>query len=223
MINKMRKDSLARKSGKTANNSSTPKVAVKDNSNVTLYKESEANSLTSLPGNTSPDTKNAVVELLKVYKKTAAGDGFPANDLAYAYQYFVVNNYNVYHNIVPMPTDLDPDLRKAADMFDRIYILETKKSKRVTTYQEKLIYKQFKEGLSEDPKIQKMTDAEKQNSAEILATMQGLIFVMYENALKNKDDKEIDEARKMAKEAMEKLFETSVDKIHISNFGFSIY
>src|SRR5262245_55047551 len=41
--------------------------------------------------------KRIVEDLLNLYRQTALKDGFPANDLAYAFEYFVANNYQIYN------------------------------------------------------------------------------------------------------------------------------
>lgn len=46
------------------------------------------------------EIKKAASELLDLYHETAKKDGFPSNDLAYAFEYFVVNNYMYYNDLL---------------------------------------------------------------------------------------------------------------------------
>ncbi len=39
-------------------------------------------------------------------------DRFPANDLAYAMEYFVVNSYMIYHDLHDVPYERDPRVKR---------------------------------------------------------------------------------------------------------------
>lgn len=64
--------------------------------------------------------------LLDLYRKTAATDGFPANDVAYAMEYFVVNGYMTYHDLHDVPYEKDPRVRRGAQPLDRVALAAEK-------------------------------------------------------------------------------------------------
>ena len=45
------------------------------------------------------EAKQTFDVFLNNYEKTALTDGFPANDLAYGFEFFIVTNYNIYNNL----------------------------------------------------------------------------------------------------------------------------
>lgn len=159
---------------------------------------------------------------INLYQQTAQKDGFPSNDLAYAFEYFVVNNYQLYHDLISVDADKDPRAKRARDGFERITILSEKKLLQVTMYQERAIYSQFKEVLAANPEIQKMTDAQKQEASELLAVMFGVNFAGYMKGLNDGDDKLAEQARQLAKEGLEKLLGVPVAKIKITNNGLEL-
>lgn len=173
-------------------------------------------------GQNSREAGQMLDSFISLYKQTAAKDGFPANDLAYAFEYFVVNNYQIYHDLVDVPLDKDPRARAARDGFDRITIMNEKKLLQVSIPQEQTIYQQFKAVLSENPEIQKMTDAQKQEATELLATLVGVNFTAYMNGINNEDERVTNEARQMAKDGLEKLLGASIDRIKINAYGLEL-
>lgn len=205
---------------KTAKGGTTT-VNAKD---YTSFKETASGSLSkNLAGKTSGQTSREAEQLfnsfISLYKQTAAKDGFPSNDLAYAYEYFIVNNYQIYNDLMELPPDRDPRLQSARDGFQKIEILNQKKLLQVSMPQERAIYNQFKATLSANPEIQKMTDAQKQEAAELLATLFGVNYAAYMKGINDRDYKLTDEARKMAGQGLEKLLGVSANKIKITNNG----
>ncbi len=209
--------------GKTATNNS----GAGNTKDYTSFKETASGSLSkNLAGKTSGQTSREAEQLfnsfISLYKETARKDGFPSNDLAYAFEYFIVNNYQIYHNLMDLPLDRDPRLRSARDGFERIELLNEKKLLQVSMTQERTIYDQFKATLSENPEIQKMTDAQKQEAAELLATLFGVNFAAYMKGINDGDDRLINEARKMAGDGLGKLLGVSADKVKITNNGVEL-
>lgn len=156
---------------------------------------------------------------LTLYEKTAMNDRFPSNDLAYAYQYFVVNSYHVYHDLVAVPADRDPYLRNAIDGFDRITLASRKRLAQITPYQERALYEQFRQQLGASPEVQKMTDAEKQEAAEMLAIGFGITFDAYIRGIDTGDEALLADARRAAKTGLEKMLGRPIDQIRIGNLG----
>jgi hypothetical protein len=154
-----------------------------------------------------------------LYEKTAGNDGFPADDLAYAYQYFVVNSYQVHHNLVSLPLDRDPYLRGAIDGFDRIALAGRKRAEQVTPQQERAIYEQFREQLGGSAEVQRMTDAEKQEAAEMLAITFGVTYAAYLRGVEAGDMAMVDEARRAAQTGLEKMLGRPMERIRVSARG----
>lgn len=154
-----------------------------------------------------------------LYEKTAGNDGFPADDLAYAYQYFVVNSYQVHHNLVSLPLDRDPYLRGAIDGFDRIALAGRKRAEQVTPQQERAIYEQFRAQLGASAEVQRMTDAEKQDAAEMLAITFGVTYAAYLRGVEAGDAALVDEARRAAQTGLEKMLGRPMEKIRVSARG----
>ena len=216
---------LQRRRGARTNGarSAAPKAAV----DHTVFKESPTSGLSrTLAAKTGGQTPREAEQLfqgfINFYKQTAAKDGFPANDLAYAFEFFVVNNYQIYHDLVEMPLEIDPRARRARDGFERITIMNEKKLLQVTIPQERAVYLQFKEILGANPEIQKMTDAQKQEAAELMAVMLGVNFEAYVKGLRENNEQLAGEARRMAKEGLEKLLGAPIDRIKITNNGLEL-
>lgn len=214
------------KKGAKSGNRKTAKggVNIVNAKDYTSFKETASSSLSkNLAGKTSGQTTREAEQLfnsfISLYKQTAAKDGFPSNDLAYAYEYFIVNNYQIYNDLMELPLELDPRLKSARDGFEKIEILNQKKLLQVSMPQERAIYNQFKATLSANPEIQKMTDSQKQEAAELLATLFGVNFAAYMKGINDRDGKLTEEARKMAGQGLEKLLGVSADKIKITGNG----
>ena len=156
---------------------------------------------------------------LDLYERTARNDGYPPNDLAYAYQYFVVNAYQVYHDLVNVPLDRDPYLRGARDGFDRITLAARKRQAQVSASQERAIYQQFRRELGASAEVRRMSDAEKQEATEMLAISFGVTFDAYMRAINSGDDALRDEARRAARTGLEKMLGRPVDRIHVGYNG----
>jgi len=165
------------------------------------------------------ETGQILDSFVRLYRQTAQKDGFPANDLAYAFEYFVVNNYQLYHDLIELPPDKDPRAKRAKDGFERIQILNQKKLLQVTPSQERAIFNQFREVLAANPEIRKMSDAQKQEAAELLAIMFGINFAVYMQGVNEGDEKLTAEARALAKVGLEKLLGAPVGRIKITNGG----
>lgn len=221
-------NSMLRKGAKGTKRQGSKKASEPNKSrDYTVFKETANSSLAkTLAGKSGAQNSREAGQMLDsfigLYKQTAAKDGFPANDLAYAFEYFVVNNYQIYHNLVDVPLDKDPRARAARDGFDRITIMNEKKLLQVSIPQEQTIYQQFKAILSENPEIQKMTDAQKQEATELLATLVGVNFTAYMNGINNEDERITNEARQMAKDGLEKLLGASIDRIKINAYGLEL-
>lgn len=160
--------------------------------------------------------------LLDMYRRVAAKDGFPANDLAYAAEYFVVNNYHIYYDLLDVPYEKDPWAKRGKDGFDRISLMNQKKLMVVTMNQERAIYNQFRETLAANPQVAKMTDAQKQEMAEMLAITYGIAFTGYMKGINEDDDRTTEQARQLAKQGLEKLLGVPVGQIKITAYGLEL-
>lgn len=152
-----------------------------------------------------------IEQMVIIYADTATKDGFPANDLAYAFQYYVVQNYHVYHNVfenpVVIPWTNTIDVSKTPNY--------------ISSFGEKALFNQFKDVLSPNPAVAKLTDLQKQQYTELLAVITNINFVAYSEGVKRRDRRIIDQTRQTAKQNLEKLFGIPADKIIINDKGLS--
>lgn len=214
-----------RTNGNKTTRQNSVKSANKQTIDYTVFKSSPNNSLPKqLSGKSAnkAETEQILNSFVNLYRQTAQKDGFPSNDLAYAFEYFVVNNYQIYHDLVDLPADKDPRAKRAKDGFERIQILNQKKLLQVSINQERAIYNQFKEMLASNTEIQKMTDGQKQEASELLAIMFGVNFAGYMKGINDGDEKLTDQARQLAKEGLEKLLGVSISQIKITNNGLEL-
>jgi hypothetical protein len=156
-----------------------------------------------------------------LYRRTAHKDGFPADDLAYAYQYFVANNYQIHHDLLDVPADQDPRLRNARDGFARIEAAALKRQQQVSPLAERKVYQQFRDQLAARADVRTMTDAQKQEAAETLAIAYGVNFDGYLAGLQRRDDGLAQQARMQARTGLEKLTGQPIDRIRIDERGLT--
>ena len=201
---------------KSANKTAVDYTAFRAAPNHTLPKQLSAKSANRR------ETEQILNSFVDLYRQTAQKDGFPSNDLAYAFEYFVVNNYQLYHDLIDLPADKDPRARRAKDGFERIQILNEKKLLQVSISQERAIYDQFREVLAANAGIQKMTDAQKQEASELLAIMFGVNYAGYMKGVNDGDEKLTEQARQLAKEGLEKLLGVPIMQIKITNNGLEL-
>ena len=200
-----------------------PAPAVRD---VTAFQATPASTLPATLASRSSATSQGRREAqslfegyLALYHTTARKDRFPANDLAYAYEYFVVNNYQLYHDLIELPPDRDPFLRRATDGFGRIELLARKRQLQVAPSEEQAIYAQFRQRLAASPEVQRMTDAQKQEAAETMAIAFGINYGSYMNGINTRNDAVTAQARQMAREGLERLLGRPVESIRIGPNG----
>lgn len=204
---------------KGAKSSSTKPSQPAAKADITAFKSSPQNILPARLGARDADAKKQLEGFIDLYRQTARKDGFPADDIAYAFEYFVVNNYQLAKDLVDMPADKDPYLRNARDGFDRISLVSKKRTEMVTMYQERAVYQQFRTILGGNPEIAKLTDAQKQEATELLAIMYGVNLAAYLKGIDASDDKLIGEAQMLAEQGLEKLLGTTFANIRITNNG----
>lgn len=190
---------------------------------VTAFRQSAyvlPNALAAMEGNDAKaraETQQLVNQMLDLYRKTASNDGFPSNDLAYAFEYFVVNNYQVYHNLLDILSD--PAIARIDDPLARLQAVKVKEQMKVTLPQERAIYDQFRRILSENAEVRKMTDVQKQEAAELLAVMTGMAYMQFSQGSRNRSDEQMEKGRQTARANLERLVSVSADRIKITNTG----
>lgn len=166
--------------------------------------------------------KPAVSEsYLELYEKTARDDGFPANDVAYAMAYFVVNSYMTVHDLHRVDYAHDPWAKRGKDSFERIALMGQKKNMTPTPLQERAVFRQFREELGKNPAIAKMSDGQKQEMAELLAITFGANYSDYVNAVGQDEEAAAAKARSQAAANLEKLFGFPAERLLINESGFS--
>ncbi len=171
---------------------------------------------------TPEEARRLFTSYIDLYKTTARTDRFPANDLAYAMEYYVVNNWQIYHDLVSVPYENDPRALRAKDGFDRIAVMAEKKTLQVTPYQERAIYEQFRTKLGASADVRAMTDAQKQEATELLATLFGVNFAVYMQGVNARNDGVAQQGRDMARQGLEKLLGVPISKMRITNNGLEL-
>ena len=147
-------------------------------------------------------------QALKIYGDRAKEDKFPSNDIAYAFEYFLVNNFHIHHDVL-------------AGTANVAYYDISQIPNFVNWKQEQTLYQQFRQMLGSDAKFKNLTNKEKQQFTETLAIMTGIPWMIYQNGIDNDDPKLVRQAQEMARENLKNLFETSPNNIVINDNGIS--
>jgi len=211
--------------GGAKNSKPTAKAAV----DYTMYKPRAENYLPKLlsqagKGNAAEksETEQFFNTLIANYKQGAPHHELPKNDLAYGILHFILVNYEVYYDLHNVPMEKDPWAKRAKDGFERIALLNQKKSRLTTTEEDRAMYYQFKKMLSAKPEFRKMTDEDKQKMTETLVITAGIVDDGYRKAIDAEDEQLINQAHEMAKQNLEKLLGVPIDKIKINLSGLHL-
>ncbi|MCB0631787.1 MAG: DUF6683 family protein [Saprospiraceae bacterium] len=148
--------------------------------------------------------------LIELYQQVAQQDGFPANSVAYAFNYYVVNNYHVMYDMLNTRVRVSSIRPIGGQPINK---------KTVTLEQERNLFKQFETMLGEDPSIQQMTDAEKQSITESLAIMTNECFKLYQYALDNNDKEVLQQAKDTALHNLVQLLGERAMRMRITDRG----
>lgn len=160
--------------------------------------------------------------LIEMYEQGAPHHQLPKNDVAYALAYFILINYEVYNDLMPVAIDKDPWAKRARNDSERTALMNTKNSRITSTEEDRAMYYQFKEMLSAKPEIKKMIDADKQKLTETLAIMCGAVQTGYLKAIDEEDEKSIREMHEAAKQSLEQLLGVPINKIKFSLSGLQL-
>ncbi|MBA4124013.1 MAG: hypothetical protein H0X72_16340 [Acidobacteria bacterium] len=211
--------------GAAKNSKTTAKAAV----DYTVFNQRQENYLPKLLSQTGKgnaaeqrQAEQFYSAQIEMYERTAAYYKYPANDVAFALEYFISNNYEIYYDLVTVPVEKDPWAKRAKNGFERLALLNTKKSQKITPDQDRTMYFQFKEMLSAKPEFRKMTDEDKQKMTETLAITCGVVYEGYMKAIEDEDEQLIKQAHEAAKENLEKLLGVTIDKIKINYAGLQL-
>lgn len=159
--------------------------------------------------------------LLTQYEETAQHDGFPANDVAYAMEYLLVNGYMIYHDLHEVPYEKDPTVKRTSDPLERLQLMAQKRARKPTLGEERAVFAQFQVALAAKPEMQKMSDQQKQELAELLAITLGMDLTAYLKALNAEDEAQIAQARASTKAHLETFFAMPIDAIKIGAKGLT--
>ena len=177
---------------------------------VTIISDEELAQVTKTPKE-KQELEDFFKKCLQLYTTTASKDRFPANDLAYALNYFLVNNYHVYKNVL-----------ENMDQYSSYGVLDvTKVPNYIYSAKEQAVYNQLRTSLAANPKVTKLTDAEKEKFTGVLAIMTGVSLLTYKAGLDAKNREAIQTAQKMAKQNLENFLGTSPDNLTFTESGFS--
>jgi hypothetical protein len=177
---------------------------------VTILSDAEIAEIAKTPAE-KKEIEDFFKQCLRLYTTTASKDRFPANDLAYALNYFLVNNYHVYKNVL-----------ENMDRYGSYGVTDlTKVPNYIYASRERAVYEQFRRALAENAAAAKLTDAEKERFTGILAIMTGVALLTYKAGLDAKNRQAIAAAQNMAERNLENLFGVSPDKLTISDKGVS--
>lgn len=178
---------------------------------VTVISEAELKQMTKSEQE-KEELKTLFNSAVQSYAATASKDGFPFNDLAYAFNYFVVNNYHVYKNVYGK--------YKGYTNFGIVDVSTLPNY--IDIKGEQTIYNQFRNVLASNPALGKLTDAEKEKFTALMAIMTNVPWKMYDAGIKSGNDEAIRTAQSLAKQNLENLFGTSPDNIVIGSSGVTL-
>ena len=212
--------------GGAKNAKTTAKAAAVDYTVFTPRQENYLPKLLSQAGKGNAAEKSETEQffntLIANYKQGAPHHELPKNDLAYGILHFILVNYEVYYDLYNVPIEKDPWAKRAKDGFERLALLNQKKSRLTTTEEDRAMYYQFKETLSAKPEFRKMTDEEKQKMTETLVITAGIVDAGYRKAIDAEDEQLIKQAHEMAKGNLEKLLGVPIDRIKINLSGLQL-
>lgn len=146
---------------------------------------------------------------LSDYTKVAKYNYYAPNDLAYAFDFFIVRNYHAYKNV----------LREYKGYKNRGVIDLGTLPDYIDSDHEKIIYRQFRAILAANPAIIKMTDQDKERLTAYLVLTSNVPYLMYDAAITAGDDAAIEKARQMARQNLQAFFGASPDQISIDASG----
>ena len=165
-------------------------------------------------GELNTDARAQAIEyyegLIDLYQGVAHKDGFPPNSVAYAFNYYVVNNYHVLYDLLSTKVRASSITPIGGS---------PKKGQMVTIQQEQTLFRQFEHLLSSDPSIKKMTDSEKQSITESLAIMTNECFKLYQYALENGNQEVLRSAQETALDNLIQLLGERAVRLRITNQG----
>lgn len=144
------------------------------------------------------------------YKSVALKDGFPANDLAYGFNFFIIHNLIIYNGV--KCTALELGIRGREDSCS-IFTAHN-----YTLDDERAIYNQFRKIL-DTPETAKLTDAEKQTMTEFMALKTTDLFNRWSNASQAPMTIENYNIKMEAAKNLEDLLQIPAAKISISKEG----
>ncbi len=178
---------------------------------VTVISEAELKQMTKSESE-KEELKALFNSAVQSYAATATKDGFPFNDLAYAFNYFVVNNYHVYKNVYGK--------YKGYRNFGIVDVSTLPGY--IDIKGEQTIYNQFRNVLASNPALGKLSDAEKEKFTALMAIMTNVPWKMYDAGIKAGDDEAIRTAQSLATQNLENLFGTPAENILINGSGVTL-
>jgi len=156
------------------------------------------------------------------YEQGSPHHELPKNDVAYAFVHFILVNYEIYYDLYNVPVEKDPWAKRAKDDFERLALLDKKRSLLTTTEEDRAMYYQLKKMLSAKPEFRKMTDEDKQKMTETMVITAGVVNDGYLKAIDAEDEQLIKQAHEMAKGNLEKLLGVPIDRIKINLAGLQL-
>lgn len=155
---------------------------------------------------------------LELYRRTATTDKFPADDLAYAMEYLVVNSYITFHDLHDIPYEKDPRAKRGREL-GRLHVINEKKALTPTLTQERAVFGQMLTLLAANPAVTRLGDREKQELAECLAMMIGVNYASYMKGIETGDEKLLTQARQTARQNLERVLGLPITKVKIDDSG----
>jgi hypothetical protein len=219
---------LGRRTGAGAR-SRTPRAATDEPNPPTFYRESSTSMIPALLAGTgaggsrnADDARQLFTSYMDQYKQVARRLGYEHTDLAFAYTYFAVNNYSIYNDLMQVPYEKDPRALRASDAFDRISAMALKRTLMVTPERSRRVYEQFLAQLTASTEIRRMTNVQKQESAELLVTMYGVNSTTYMAGVDAMNDRQAQTGRDLARAGLEKLLGVPITHIGITHVGLDL-
>jgi hypothetical protein len=192
----------------------------------TVYRESANSTVPARLAATGAGDRVAAERMFATYiadyKRAARLMQYPHNDLAFAYTYYVVSNYAVYHDLLDVPYEKDPRALRAGDGFDRITAMSQKRLLLVTKERLYRVFEQFRTQLADDPDVKRMTDAQKQEATEQLAAMYGVNRAAYMAGIDAVNERQTQVGRDLARAGLERMLGVPITYIGITHIGLDL-
>ncbi len=204
ILNNMRANKMLRdnNSNNTTTTAPTPKAPPRA---VSIFDASNQRVVTK--GVQDKTTRDLYEHVLCNYENVAHKDGFIPNDMAYALNYYLIHNYIIYHNLYKQEETNPNDPMAIAWEMAR----QMQRQNQLDVAYERAIHNQFQQFIETNAFFTSMNNSQKQEVAESLAVTTGMLWMLYADYLKTKNEAAYPEIRQTAYDNLKALLGENVD------------